>query len=1152
MRLKFSMLGCHRTLHMKNILFLSAALLLSAALPTFAADKKIVLVAGTPSHGPGDHEFNAGVLLLKKCLDQVPGVKAVAHLNGWPKDANAFEGADAILLYMDGGGGHPAVQPEHLQQLGALMKKGVGLGCAHYAVEVQKDKGGPEFQNWIGGYYEGGYSCNPMWKPEYTQFPNHPIARGVQPFSVTDEWYMTMRFRPDMKGVTPILVAKPSDAVRKGPYVYPPGPYEHIIAASGRDETMMWAVQRDDGGRGFGFTGGHKHVNWGNENYRKVVLNALLWIAKVEVPVTGVASTISEADLAANLDPKGGNKPKPAAATSAAPVQPVNAKFRSGIVTSGAIKVDTDITGAKNLYLVVTDGGNGFACDWADWANAQLSRADGTTVKLTDLKWKSASAGWGEVRVDKNAGGQPLKINGKKYDNGIGTHSPSLIHFALPEGNFTRFTATAGLDNGGTDQGGGAQVEFLVCTEAPPAALLAVTGAAADAGVPQERSGSAAAKEYLKTMTVADGLEVTLFASEPMVKNPTDIDIDERGRVWVAEGVNYRSSFQKWGVLDPKGDRIVILHDTNGDGAADKETVFYQDPSINAALGVCVLGNKVIVASSPNVFVLTDTDGDGVADKRELLFTDIKGFDHDHAVHAFTFGPDGKLYFNFGNAGSQLRRPSEALKNIPLHGLIDKQEMQKGPFVVDLAGNEVTDQGKPYRQGMVFRCNLDGSEFETLAWNFRNNYEVAVDSFGTLWQSDNDDDGNKGVRINYVMEFGNFGYTDEVTGAGWGDGWKKAAAKGVSEAEKINYEWHLFDPGVVPNLLNTGAGSPTGIAVYEGKLLPKIFQGQVIHCDAGPRVVRAYPVKTDGAGYKAEVVDILTSSDSWYRPSDVCTGPDGALYIADWNDPGVGGHNMQDHELARMTGRIYRVAPPGFKSVVPKLDLKSAAGCVAALQSPNLSTRYLAWTGLNQMQGKAEKELLKVWTSAEPRQRARALQLLARIKGSEKKYVEAALKDQDADIRITGLRIARALKLDVVSYVKMLTKDSTAQLRRECAIALRHNESPEAPKLWAQLAQQHDGKDRWYLEALGIGADKQETKYFAAWLEAAGSNWNTAAGRDIIWRSRGANVPAYIVKIVTDKNTPEKEKERYLRTLDFIKGPEKDAALVEIATSSLK
>ncbi|PYJ82077.1 MAG: hypothetical protein DME22_19575 [Verrucomicrobia bacterium] len=659
--------------------------------------------------------------------------------------------------------------------------------------------------------------------------------------------------------------------------------------------------------------------------------------------------------------------------------------------------------------------------------------------------------------------------------------------------------------------------------------------------------GPEAARESVKKFAVADGLEASLFASEPMVRNPTDMDIDERGRIWITEGVNYRSTFQKWGVLQPAGDRVVILEDTNGDGVADKETVFYQDPSINAALGVCVLGNKVIVSSSPNVFVLTDTDGDGKADRRELLFTGVSGKDHDHGVHAFVFGPDGKLYFNFGNEGKQLRYP--AVKEIPLHGAAPQMETRP---VIDLDGNEVNNRGKPYRMGMVFRCNLDGSEVETLAWNFRNNYEVAVDSFGTLWQSDNDDDGNFGVRINYVMEFGNYGYTDEMNGAGWPTGWGKAKSKGAPESEKIFYEWHQYDPGVVPNLLHTGAGSPTGICVYEGKLLPQVFRNQVIHCDAGPRVVRAYPVENDAAGYRAKLADLLTTSDNWFRPSDACVAPDGSIYVADWNDAGVGGHHMEDQKLDAMTGRIYRVAPKGSRPSAPKWNLTTAAGCAEALKSPNLSARYLAWTVLNKMQAKAQKDLLKLWKNGDARMRARALHLLARIKGKEKKYVQDAIKDKDTDIRVTGLRIAKTLKLDVIPYVKTLAGDPSAQVRRECAIALRHHQSPEAPKLWAQLASQHDGKDRWYLEALGIGADKQWDRFLDVWLAAAGDQWNTPAGRDIVWRSRSSKTPALLVKIINDKGLSAKERDHYFRSLDFVSGPEKDAAMAELALGGLK
>ncbi len=648
---------------------------------------------------------------------------------------------------------------------------------------------------------------------------------------------------------------------------------------------------------------------------------------------------------------------------------------------------------------------------------------------------------------------------------------------------------------------------------------------------PPHPSGHEVAAAETKKLIAGGGLEATLFASEPEVVNPADMDVDERGRVWVTEGANYR----KWAnpPVRPEGDRIVICEDTDGDGKADKFTTFYQGLDINTALGVCVLGNKVIVSCAPNVFVLTDTDGDGKADKKEVLFTGIKGVQHDHAVHAFVFGPDGKLYFNFGNAGEQLKRPD-------------------GSPVLDVEGNEVASKSKPYRQGLVFRCNLDGSEFEVLGQNFRNNYEVCVDSFGTLWQSDNDDDGNRGVRINYVMEHGNFGYVDEVSGAGWTDGWKAAQAKGAKEDQRPFYHWHQYDPGVVPNLLQTGNGSPCGIIVYEGKLLPEVFRNQIIHCDSGPRVVRAYPVKNDGAGYSATITNVLTTPDSWFRPSDVCVGPDGSLFVADWNDANVGGHHMADQKLETMTGRVYRVAPPGHKLSVPKLNLRTAAGCVEALQSPNQATRYLAWTKLHEMQGAAENALRKLWNGSEPRMRARALHLLARIKGREQKYVEAALKDQNSDLRIAGLRIARQLKMDFIPYVKQFVHDASPQVRRECALALRHHESAEAAKLWTALAQQHDGKDRWYLEALGIGADKQENKFFDAWLAEVGDKWNTAGGRDIVWRSRASKAPALLAKLITDNATPPAEREHYLRALDFIKGPEKDAALVEITTSAVK
>src|SRR5690606_28238698 len=252
-------------------------------------------------------------------------------------------------------------------------------------------------------------------------------------------------------------------------------------------------------------------------------------------------------------------------------------------------------------------------------------------------------------------------------------------------------------------------------------------------------------EESLELLETHEDLEVTLFAAEPFIINPTNIDVDARGRVWVLEGANYRA----WQRSIPEGDRIAILEDTDGDGRADSSKTFYRGKDIDSALGICVLGNRVIVSRSPHVFIFTDEDGDDVADKKDILFSGIAGEQHDHGVHAFVVGPDGKLYFNMGDQGQRLRDA-------------------KGEPVVDRFGNRVETNGKPYRKGLALRLDPDTMEVEVLGHNFRNNYELAVDAFGTVWQSDNDDDGNRGVRINYVMQHGNFGYTDEMTGAGWG------------------------------------------------------------------------------------------------------------------------------------------------------------------------------------------------------------------------------------------------------------------------------------------------------------------------------------------------------------------------------------------------
>jgi type 1 glutamine amidotransferase len=300
---------------MRNLI-LAACAAFSLVLSASGAEKKMVLmIAGKPSHGPGQHEHNAGIQLLAKCLAQGAGnlVETRVHLNGeWPSEEE-FAKAATIVIYSDGGAGHPAIQEGRLAQLEPHMKRGVGFVCIHYAVEVPLAQG-PEFVRWLGGYFEPNWSVNPHWEASFKELPKHPVTAGVKPFSTLDEWYFHMRFREGMKGVTPILTDVPPESTMSRPDgAHSGNPTVRAAVAAKKPQHVAWAAEREAGGRAFGFTGGHFHASWGNDEQRRLLLNAIVWSAQAQVPENGIDSKVTAEDLAANLDPKPAKKPAAAA-----------------------------------------------------------------------------------------------------------------------------------------------------------------------------------------------------------------------------------------------------------------------------------------------------------------------------------------------------------------------------------------------------------------------------------------------------------------------------------------------------------------------------------------------------------------------------------------------------------------------------------------------------------------------------------------------------------------------------------------------------------------------------------------------------------------------------------------------------------------------
>jgi putative membrane-bound dehydrogenase-like protein len=642
--------------------------------------------------------------------------------------------------------------------------------------------------------------------------------------------------------------------------------------------------------------------------------------------------------------------------------------------------------------------------------------------------------------------------------------------------------------------------------------LVLVVPPVAFAQVPPEKAVS--------TLKIVDGLQIELWASEPLFVNPTCCDVDHKGRVWVCDSVNYRHQLHRRPPNRKEGDRIVILEDTTGSGKADKATTFYQAPDFLAPLGIAVAkdpkgpGYKVFVCHSPHIYVFEDADGDGKADGPPKKFlSGFGGYDHDHGVHGILIGPDGKLYFSVGDTG--------------VHGL----QSSNGK------GRKWESNGTDCRAGTIWRCDLDGTHLELIAHNFRNEYEPCVDSFGTVFVSDNDDDGNQQTRICYVMPGGNYGYHPRGPG---------------------QTHWHEEQPGVVPKILRTYFGSPTGICVYEGTLLPKQYQGQLLHTDAGPRHVRCYHLTPDGAGYAVDREDMVTSTDNWFRPSDVCVAPDGSVFVADWYDPGVGGHGMGD----TTRGRLFRITPTGHKGYqIPEVNLKTTEGVLAALGSPNLAVRYMAMSHLKALLPQERRPILEAALKQKdnPFLRARALWQFTdpAFRHGLVGKVLRALQDEDTRFRIQAVRILREAhnrrnesdgeEVLTPEILKELVDDPSAAVRRETLLMLRDLPAAEAKEAVYALARKHDGKDRFYLEAIGIAVnphDAARRQQLLGEFDRAFPGWDDRV-IDLVWELQPEGALPLLVKKLADSKLTAAQRGRIVDILGTARGRGTAEALLE-------
>lgn len=656
-------------------------------------------------------------------------------------------------------------------------------------------------------------------------------------------------------------------------------------------------------------------------------------------------------------------------------------------------------------------------------------------------------------------------------------------------------------------------------------------------------------------------LEATLWAASPMLYNPTNMDVDLKGRIWVTEAVNYRNfnNDSSRFLHHAKGDRVMILEDTNGDGRADSSKVFVQDKDLVAPVGIAVIGKQVIVSCSPNLIVYTDENGDDVPDKKEILLTGFGGKDHDHSLHAVYAGPDGAWYFNAGNAGPHMVRDKSGWT-------LRAGSIYTGgsPYNEKNKGNLKSDDGKVWVGGVALRMNPDGTRLKVMGHNFRNSYEVIPDSYGNLWQNDNDDQVVT-CRTTWLMEGGNAGYFSS-------DGTRYWQADQRPGQDFFRAHWHQDDPGVMPAGDRSGAGAPTGIVRNESDALGKAYLGLLLSADAGRNIIFGYYPSLKQSGYDLGKRDNFISSlsddnagyvwndsvqnklkEKWFRPSDVTIGTDGALYIADWYDPVVGGHQMQD---SMGYGRIYRIAPSSKKLTTPKINLGTTEGLLLAFESPAINVRNQGFEGLKQLGEAAVGTVKPLLSDPNPYIRARAVWLLAQLGGKGKAEVEKILSDPEAELRATAYRSLRQSVPDILPYAQRMTADPSAFVRREVAVSLSDLPFDRSKPVLLELVKSYDGGDRWYLETLGFSMAGHESEAYSEIVKIFGqgkpaTQWSKQMS-NLAWRLHPPEAAHDLAMRASAMNLSAEERSAALTALAFIHNKVAASSMVILAGSNMR